>query len=288
MTDVSIIPYEPRYQPDFKRLNVEWISEYFAVETHDLEQLDQPEVHVLPSDGQIFLASLNGTIVGCVAMINMGETGFELAKMAVSPTVQGQGIGKKLCLTAINYARQLGVKTIWLESNRVLTPALAMYRSVGFQEVPSVETPYTRCDIRMEINMQEMVKLAFIIADDLPIGLAINTGALLGATLGDALPYLIAKNLPDGSGGMHLGLSWLPMPVLKADRPTLKAIADRARSASLLLTDVSEPAQTARTFEEYEQQLTAVSSEELVYLGVGLYGDKKMVNKLVGKLALYR
>lgn len=151
MNDVFIIPYEPRYQPDFKRLNLEWISQYFAVEPHDLEQLDQPETHVLPNNGQIFFALTDGEIVGCVAMVNMGETGFELAKMAVSPTAQGRGVGRQLCVAAIDYARQLGVKTVWLESNRVLTPALTMYKSVGFREVPGVETPYARCDIRMEM-----------------------------------------------------------------------------------------------------------------------------------------
>lgn len=153
MTDIAIIPYEPRYQPDFKRLNLEWISRYFTVEQHDLEQLDQPDVHVLPNGGQIFLARLNNEIVGCVAVVNTGSTGFELAKMAVSPDVQGQGIGKRLALVAIDYARQLGVKTLWLESNRVLTPALTMYERVGFREVPSVPTPYARADIRMQMDL---------------------------------------------------------------------------------------------------------------------------------------
>ncbi|MVM41049.1 GNAT family N-acetyltransferase [Spirosoma sp. HMF3257] len=153
MNDVSIIPYSPEYQPDFKRLNIEWISRYFTVEQHDLEQLDEPETYILPNDGQIFLAKLGDAIVGCVAMVNMGETGFELAKMAVSPGTQGKGIGKKLCVAAIDYARQLGVKTVWLESNRVLTPALTMYASVGFREVPSVPTPYSRADIRMEMTL---------------------------------------------------------------------------------------------------------------------------------------
>ncbi|GAB4051531.1 GNAT family N-acetyltransferase [Spirosoma litoris] len=153
MSTISIIPYSPEYQPDFKRLNIEWISHYFTVEPHDLEQLDQPETYILPNNGQIFLAKIGDEIVGCVAMVNMGETGFELAKMAVSPNTQGKGIGKKLCIAAIDYARQLGVKTVWLESNRILTPALTMYASVGFREVPSVPTPYSRADIRMEMTL---------------------------------------------------------------------------------------------------------------------------------------
>ena len=153
MNDVFIIPYESRHQPDFKRLNLEWISQYFAVEPHDLEQLDQPETHVLPNNGQIFFALTDGEIVGCVAMVNMGETGFELAKMAVSPTAQGRGVGRQLCVAAIDYARQLGVKTVWLESNRVLTPALTIYGKAGFREVPSIPTPYARADIRMEMSL---------------------------------------------------------------------------------------------------------------------------------------
>ena len=153
MSSLTIIPYCPAYQPDFKRLNIEWISRYFTVEPHDLEQLDQPEVHILPNDGQVFFARLDDEIVGCVALINTGNKSYELAKMAVSPTVQGKGIGRKLCLAAIDYARNQGAETIWLESNRKLTPALTMYASVGFCEVPSVPTPYARADIRMEMAL---------------------------------------------------------------------------------------------------------------------------------------
>ena len=153
VNDLAIIPYEPRYQPDFKRLNLAWIARYFAVEEHDLEQLDHPDVHILPNDGQIFLAKLGGEILGCVAMINTGASGFELAKMAVSPVTQGRGIGKRLVLAALDYARQLGVKIVWLESNRILTPALTLYEQVGFREVPSVPTPYARADIRMEMAL---------------------------------------------------------------------------------------------------------------------------------------
>ena len=82
-----------------------------------------------------------------------GELSYELAKMAVSPQAQGRGIGRSLCLAAIEYARQVGAKVVWLESNRILTPALTMYANVGFREVPRVPTPYDRADIRMEMRL---------------------------------------------------------------------------------------------------------------------------------------
>lgn len=153
MNEVSIIPFSPVYQPDFKRLNVEWISRDFVLEEHDLEQLDNPETYILPNNGAIFLAKLNDEIVGTAALVNTGETGFELAKMSVSPKAQGQGIGQLLCMATLDYARQLGLKSVWLESNRRAKTALRLYERVGFREVPMVPSPYARADIRMEIQL---------------------------------------------------------------------------------------------------------------------------------------
>ena len=153
MPELSVIPYSSVYQSDFERLNIAWISELFVVEAHDLDQLKHPEVYILPNDGAIFLAKYGDEIVGTVALVNAGDAGFELAKMCVAPYAQGLGIGKKLCLAAIDYARQLGLPSIWLESNRRATAALSLYHSVGFSEVPLLPSPYTRADIRMELTL---------------------------------------------------------------------------------------------------------------------------------------
>jgi putative acetyltransferase len=148
---LSIIPYFPEYQPDFKRLNVAWISALFALEPHDVEQLDHPEIHILPNNGAIFLAQLDDEIVGTVAMIKTGDREFELAKMSVTPAVQGRGAGNLLALAAIDYARRQNARVVWLESNRKAEAALRLYERVGFREVPLIPSPYARADVRMEI-----------------------------------------------------------------------------------------------------------------------------------------
>ena len=152
-TQLVITDYAPEFRADFKRLNIAWISKYFTVETHDLEQLDDPEHHILAPGGLIFLAHLDGQVVGTVALVPMPETGvFELAKMAVDEAYQGRQIGKKLGEALITRARALGARRIVLESNRRLAPALALYERLGFREVPLVPTPYARADIRMEMD----------------------------------------------------------------------------------------------------------------------------------------
>lgn len=158
MDEISIIPYAPEYQPDFQRLNIAWISAMFAVEKHDLEQLEQPEIHILPNHGAIFLARFSNEIVGTVAMVNTTEgsgpiESFELAKMSVTPAVQGRGAGQLLALAAIDYARQMGAKRVWLESNRKAQTAIRLYERVGFREVPLRPSLYTRADICMEMYL---------------------------------------------------------------------------------------------------------------------------------------
>ncbi len=153
MNTITIVPYSPEYQPDFERLNIAWISELFAVEPHDVEQLNDPETHILPNNGAIFLAKQNDEIVGTVAMVNTGGGTFELAKMSVTPAVQGRGAGQLLALAAIDYARQQNAALIWLESNRKAAAALRLYERVGFREVPLIPSPYARADIRMEMAL---------------------------------------------------------------------------------------------------------------------------------------
>ncbi|MCU0324989.1 MAG: GNAT family N-acetyltransferase, partial [Spirosomaceae bacterium] len=137
---------------DFKNLNIEWIEKYFTVEPHDLEQLDDPEGYILNNGGMIFFAKYGNEIVGTCALIKTDVTSYELAKMAVSPKYQGIGAGRKLGQTAIEAAKKLGATYLYLESNQKLTPALTLYKSLGFVEVPIGDTPFARANFKAEIH----------------------------------------------------------------------------------------------------------------------------------------
>ncbi len=150
---VEILDFRPEFAADFKRLNVEWISNYFVLEAQDLEQLDHPE-EIIHQGGHILLARLDGEIVGTAGLEkDPGEASFALIKMAVSERVRGKQVGRKLGLAAIEWARRAGAKSLWLESNTGLTPALTLYRSLGFYKVNSTPTPFTRSNIKMQLDL---------------------------------------------------------------------------------------------------------------------------------------
>jgi ribosomal protein S18 acetylase RimI-like enzyme len=39
---------------------------------------------------------------------------------------------------------------LYLETNDALAPALALYRAMGFRDLPRQDTPYARCNVWME------------------------------------------------------------------------------------------------------------------------------------------
>jgi ribosomal protein S18 acetylase RimI-like enzyme len=154
MTDVRIVPYAPGYRGAFRDLNLEWIATYFEVEPEDLRVLDDPETHVLAPGGAILMAVEGDEPVGTGALIRTGPHEFELAKMAVTPRAQGRGVGRAVCAALVALARTLGAHRIELLSHRSLAPAISLYRSLGFQEIPLGEVPYRRANIRMELPLR--------------------------------------------------------------------------------------------------------------------------------------
>lgn len=153
--NVQIIPYSSQYRHDFKRLNEEWISKYFEMEESDYKALDHPQTYILDKGGYILLALYKNEPVGTCALIKMEseQYDYELAKMAVSPKVQGLGIGYLLGQAVIDEARLKGAHKIYLESNSMLTPALNLYKKLGFTDVEGVYSPYSRCNVQMELAL---------------------------------------------------------------------------------------------------------------------------------------
>lgn len=153
-TSVEIVPYEEKYASGFAQLNYDWLEKYFYIEDYDREVLTNPQKHILNPGGYIFIAQVNQQAVGTVALIKRENGSFELSKMAVTEEFQGLKIGRKLMEHCISFAKEIGCPLLFLDSNTLLTPAINLYRKVGFEEIPTPEnSPYERCNIRMELPL---------------------------------------------------------------------------------------------------------------------------------------
>jgi len=141
---------------EFRALNEEWITRHFTLEPADVEILGDPENAILCKGGHIFMVYGDGGPVGCAALMPMGSGIYELSKMAISPHLRGQGIGRRLLEHVIAQAKLIAAKSLFLGSNTKLSNAIHLYESVGFHHVKP-ETlppnPYTRANVFMEMTL---------------------------------------------------------------------------------------------------------------------------------------
>ena len=138
----------------FRLLNEQWIERYFKIEAKDQSALSDPRKIIIEPGGAILLATVNGRSVGCCALLRISDHEFEVAKMAVAPEFQGRGIGRTLLSATIEEARSLGATRLYLETNHVLKPAIALYESLGFRHIDPaniVPSVYARADVYMEM-----------------------------------------------------------------------------------------------------------------------------------------
>jgi N-acetylglutamate synthase-like GNAT family acetyltransferase len=141
---------DERHSSDFVRLNEQWISEHFALEESDRRLAANP-MQIIADGGHILSLVEGGRVVGVCALFRESRYRFELARMAVDRTERGKGYGDVLIRAALQRARESGATSVFLLSNTVLEPAIALYRKHGFVTVSEGPHPvYARCNIVME------------------------------------------------------------------------------------------------------------------------------------------
>ena len=149
---VELIPYDIKYKDDWCHINQQWIEKYFVMEHEDIINLQNPEENVLLKGGEIYFGMLDGKPVGVIALKHDSGTRFELSKIGVLPKAQGHGIAKLMVKKIIERYKARGGTELFLETNSVLTPAISLYKKMGFKEVPYFETPYDRADYFMVLD----------------------------------------------------------------------------------------------------------------------------------------
>ena len=150
---ITIIEYEDRFQPEFKRLNMEWLEKYGLVEAPDLEVLNDPRGQVLDKGGIILLAMDDTRVIATAGLKKEKDGQFELVKMSVAPIYRGQGVSKLMMDRCLEEARNLHASKIILFSNSQLQPAIRLYEKYGFKQVAVTDTSLLTADIKMELEL---------------------------------------------------------------------------------------------------------------------------------------
>jgi DNA-binding MarR family transcriptional regulator/GNAT superfamily N-acetyltransferase len=114
---------------------------------------------VSPPAGRFVIAYLNGEPVGCGAVKHNPGEPSDIKRMWLSPDVRGLGLGRRLLAELEARVLENGVTVARLETNGVLTEAVALYRAAGYREVePFNDEPFADHWFEKELSARPPVE----------------------------------------------------------------------------------------------------------------------------------
>jgi GNAT superfamily N-acetyltransferase len=155
----------PRDSTEISRILLEAFSVYRRFYTDEaFEQVTPPPELVKDrfAEGPIWVAELDGEVVGTVSMIKEPE-GLYVRSMAVSPEKQGRGIGHKLLEAVDEYAAGTDQERIFLYTTYFVPGAKEMYEKHGYERVRDTTadewygTPGLEMDKRIVRDKQNVI-----------------------------------------------------------------------------------------------------------------------------------
>ncbi len=106
----------------------------------ELDEHDPTAIHII--------ASNNNIAIGCARII-LSEIDAHIGRLAVKSSCRSKGVGTEICKFAIEYCRQNGYNSIWLNSQ---IQAIEFYKRLGFIQVGESFTEAGIEHIKMQIT----------------------------------------------------------------------------------------------------------------------------------------
>lgn len=157
--------FEPigRDDPAVRPLYADFIREADGPLVYDREEagidLDAeiavgPPVDLVPPNGMLLLACVDGEPAGLGGVRHLDTEIAEVKSMYVAPAYRGSGLGRRLLARLDEIALEHGCRAICLDTSDYLTPAVSLYRAAGYREVPAYnENP--KADLWFERDLRQ-------------------------------------------------------------------------------------------------------------------------------------
>ena len=123
---------------------------YLDIQHYGDEERNPSMKYQLP-DGRLYLALKDNKIAGCVALRRLDDENGELKRLYVRPEFRGNGIASLLMEKIIEDVREVGYRSIFLDTLPELESAVKLYLKLGFE----FTSPYNDSPVEKTLFMKK-------------------------------------------------------------------------------------------------------------------------------------
>jgi hypothetical protein len=132
--------------------------------------------------------------------------------------------------------------------------------------------------------MQFDTKIAVVLLEELPVWQKANVTAFLASGIAGTEPETIGAPYEDGSGNRYLPMFRQPVLIYAADGPGLRRAYERALDRGVELALYTRDLFASGHDAANRAAVAAVTADELDLVGIAMWADRKLVDKVLDRL----
>ena len=132
--------------------------------------------------------------------------------------------------------------------------------------------------------MQFDTKIAVVLSEDLPVWQKANVTAFLVSGIAGTEPETIGEPYEDGSGNRYLPMFRQPVLIFAADAAGMRRAYERAMDRGIELAIYTRELFATGHDAANRAAVAEVTADELDLVGIAMWADKKLVDRVLDKL----
>jgi GNAT superfamily N-acetyltransferase len=144
------VQFEAAHADGFRSLVADTLREFdFELDPELDADLEDPRA----TYAALWVALDGDTVVGSVALRDLGDGAVLLKRMYLRPSMRGRGLGRELLGVALDWARTHGMRLVRLDTSESMVAAQRLYEAHGFVRVPGDAPRQGQCRLLYELRL---------------------------------------------------------------------------------------------------------------------------------------